>query len=174
MALPESRDKTFVDGADIPPEVLNNIQDSIVAGKHGDQVLILPATAMEPVSGWSYGGAFLNWETTTGNSRLVAEIPLRVGDRIKGVKVHCSDAGGGTGVVSAVLEEKSMAGGSLTVTTKSDSVSSDDSGTLQQVVLTNVVQEAIQADEVWRVSMFATAGSGLRRVHAIEITYDRP
>jgi hypothetical protein len=45
MALPVSRDLTFAPGTQIPSAVLNNIQDMIIGGRHGEYEIYLPPAA---------------------------------------------------------------------------------------------------------------------------------
>jgi hypothetical protein len=96
MALPSSRNRTYAADSPVRSADLNDLQDCIVDGKHGDRTLIFGAAAFNVQT------AVANWATATvpqrdegqwsfaaaAAGRIVAPVILPVGTRIRTVTWH--------------------------------------------------------------------------------------
>lgn len=94
MALPADAGTVFSDGDSLPAAEINTIKDCITGGKHGEVTLLLgPAQAQGADNATATPGfatATYTWKHTGSGTteRVIAPIPLRVGDRIKAIKVY--------------------------------------------------------------------------------------
>jgi hypothetical protein len=93
MALPESRDYTAIDAGPLAHTVINNLQDQIVDGKHGQIELALhPVTAIGG-SASNYSFPSNAWNSVSGSASLHAPINIPVGSRIDEVNIYTEDDG---------------------------------------------------------------------------------
>ena len=89
MALPSSRDITLAQGTQIPSTLLNNLQDMIIGGKTGPEVVAIPGSAGVPAgaspdpvnpSGDIFGS---RWDITVGQfMEITFPVTVAPGDRI--------------------------------------------------------------------------------------------
>ena len=83
MTLADSRNTTYAPADPVRSNDLNELQDAVVQGAHGDRVLDL-----HPISGWPVtpanvalaGNGYLLWSAATV---LWVPVPVHVGDRVK-------------------------------------------------------------------------------------------
>lgn len=123
MPLSGSRNTTYVAGvSQVKSLDLNQIQDCIVQGAHGDKTLLIPAAAFyaegdDPdIEFLTTGAASVGWvSSTTGDYIAEAPIILHAGDRIKSVRVYLKEGNlAGEEIVAKIWESKPTAPASRT------------------------------------------------------------
>lgn len=89
MALPNDRDATISSATQIPSTLLNNIQDMIIGGKHGEVRRLMPASMFyntvtdDADLSFNLGTEGYTWEFTGAGGDLAGALSLNVGERIK-------------------------------------------------------------------------------------------
>src|SRR5688500_14005474 len=194
MPLPISRDETAVPGGRIRSALLNGLQDWIVGLYHGNRLpgtrLVAPSEMMGMPSVWSFvalaaGTAALRGWTANdsgviGDPYLVIPIPLEVGDRVTGVRVHCyGGAGSGSAALIAELWRDTIpASGAGTAFSTPTSFSNDvgigAAEGYQTITLTGITAPAIAAGESWFVSVVPMIVGVNLTVIGAEIDFDHP
>ena len=91
--LPRSRNTTYAPGVDIKSADLNDLQDAVIAGKHGARRLMIPPSTMRPLSGAEYISTH-RWRGVGTASIVNADLPLSLGDHLRGITVHGRTTGG--------------------------------------------------------------------------------
>jgi hypothetical protein len=93
MTLPTSRNTTYAAGSPIKSADLNDLQDAIIDGAHGDQYVIVGAAAFQ--QGGGSGSPTFNgwtWDGDASNSAtMFATVPLLEGDRILEMSYYGTD-----------------------------------------------------------------------------------
>lgn len=87
MSLPDSPNTVYAASSPIKSADLNDIQDCIVDGKHGQKYLAIPAAAARWDSGWSFAGNG-NRIISSGSAVAYFPIPACVGDEIGDLVVY--------------------------------------------------------------------------------------
>jgi hypothetical protein len=94
MVLPDSRDYTATQGGPIRPETFNRLQDQIIALK-GLTTMVLAPMAGVPASGATGTIQVNKWSWGSGGAgatgQLYLPLPVRVGDRLRGVAMRISN-----------------------------------------------------------------------------------
>lgn len=93
MSLPTSRSTTYAASSQVKSADLNAIQDSIIAGGHGDQSLITPWEYRQMGSGvasnvFAFDEGIGAFATPGANTSLISFSRLRVGDRLKSASFY--------------------------------------------------------------------------------------
>jgi hypothetical protein len=187
MALPTSRERTYIDGAtQIPAADMNSIQDWIIDmyagahGKHGDRIISVPASGMEGADlslGWATkvtATHAMDWEHTDNvNASFVScPIPLTHGDRIKGAKVFVSQSTATAGLLTVTLYRQDLTSPG-TLVAKSDAVATPATSGNLTIVLTGVVVEELAPSFAYFLKIAAAASASVKKIFGAEITYDR-
>jgi hypothetical protein len=176
MALPFSRNTTYTAGDPILSADLNAIQDCIVAGKHGDLVLLLSAAAgMAPsaANAWDFTGAGAEpfWATPGATLQHVTfPIVLPVGKRIKSFSVYLIDTAGAHTITAALVRHDPAAG---TVTPVASATSSGAGG--RQTITASSLTETLIAARLYHLDVYnndATATS--HTILGAAVTFDHP
>jgi hypothetical protein len=112
--LPSSRNRDYDTGVPVHPGDLNDLQDAVVDGKHGELELVLPGL-------WkSNGSTTLTYFTgpirteVTSNGAVFLEIPTIVGQRITSVQFSMR-GDGAADVVAAEVWKTTAAGASASI-----------------------------------------------------------
>jgi len=176
MSLPTSRNRTYAATSPIRSADLNDMQDCIVAYKHGSLQLPLSAAAFQPnaLANGDYAAgtvpllttATTRWlfthTTTSGQRGLGASVPLPAGTRITSVKFLYT-RGGGTLVFEVF---KALAGVASSLGSASDNSSSG-----VTTITISGINYTIETDATVTV-MFA-GGSTSDAFGGAIVTYDR-
>jgi len=91
MALPISRNETYGVNSPVKSADLNDIQDNIIAGKHGAIDVMLHPTPSEVISG-SATRNINHWLYSSGTVVIGHPIDLPVGTRVDAIKVYCEQS----------------------------------------------------------------------------------
>ena len=111
MALPTSRNRTYTTDTPVDPNDLNDIQDAMIGGWHGEKTIHLaPATGMinnsvAEGSLWKFitnGGGYYGSGGGGTDEGICFPLPLSEGDRLKSVKVFLRDTTAGHEVDSNI------------------------------------------------------------------------
>ncbi len=180
MALPLTRNTTYADGSPALAPDLNDIQDCIITGKHGDRVLIVPACAFQihaPAANIAAGTIpscdGKQWEFATVSGLLggiSAPLGLPVGKRIKSVDWVLNKASDATAMVLR-LRKHVLGGGSVSTTNLVTNTDVSSAATY----ITNAmaaINHTIAAAEAMDLHVLGATGPFLFS-HAI-VTYDQP
>ena len=115
--LPVSRTETCVPGAPVNPNLMNEIQDNIVAGLHASRPLVLSASQGNASTGWSFGaagiGALPSATCTVAGTVLPVHFPLREGEQVDSVTFRAY----GNGTTSTLIARVKVCDGSDVTTT---------------------------------------------------------
>lgn len=87
MSLPSSRNTSYSASSPIKSADLNDVQDCIVAGKHGIKYLSIPAALARWDSGWAFAGSG-NRVESSGSASLYLPVPAFVGDTLGDLVVY--------------------------------------------------------------------------------------
>lgn len=118
MALPLTRNRTYGNGTKVHPSDINDLQDCIIAGKHGEISLVLPPAAFAPmpVANASHGGGAGFW-SVTGVVWFNAWLPVPPGSVI--TEIVWGFNRGGAGSIILELWKKNPTTAALTLVTTS-------------------------------------------------------
>ncbi len=108
MGLPDSRNRTYDSSSRVVPADLDDIMDCIIAGKHGDLVLTIPAcaiTLLDANSGFHVDGYVIS----TGAAAWAVPLPLFTGTTIKSV-VYARYGNSSADIVSGEVYKMTAAG----------------------------------------------------------------
>lgn len=108
MALPLTRNRTYDPTTKVNPADLNDLQDSVIGGKHGDLVLAIPASAIvrfDAASDFHVDG----YVVSTGAAAWAVPLPLFTGHTIKGV-TFARYGNGAADIVSGEVYKMTAAG----------------------------------------------------------------
>lgn len=177
MGLPADAGTVFSDGDPLPANEINTIKDCIAAGSHGERKLLIPASAAVPIEGSSatYSGGTQMWVGASG-SAVHVPIPLRVGDRLKSVKVYGQEGSSGTEHYDVSLFEAD-ATTSATTTRIAIKKESGTTGAMTSVELSSAdagstpLPYTLLAAKAYFLEIAIPANTGLK---SVEITYDCP
>ncbi len=106
--LPETRDETATSASPASSNLINRIQDCIIAGKVGASELTLhamngllwdPDATAVPQPQWNKVGQYI--EANQARAAMSMALPLRVGDRIKKVSIMISGAAPNTADITS-------------------------------------------------------------------------
>lgn len=168
MALPGSRDLTLIDGVSfIPSSVINNLQDCVVGGKHGNKVLNLPANSALVLSGTVTRAEGML--TVTVSAELHWLLPLHQGDRIKQIAVLSS--GNGVADITTLAVRKCSAAGAVSTLAPGGSSPANMPAPPPTMYTLDVDDYVIGAGETLWVRADPTANAVL---YGCFVTYDRP
>ena len=188
MALPQTREDTAVDGANVKPSTINAIQDAIIAnhnGVHTDRTLYIPASVAQPTFIDSNPAhffsvdeisAFGSWVSNNNVGRRVDfPILLPAGERIKSITVFLFEDD--TDMIECEFWEFDPSNG--TKTQKGGDKNSGTTDTYATVGWTDADADfplAMAADKqyVVMVSLPSTMSIGDARVMGISVVYDHP
>ena len=168
MTLPLSRNTTYASGDPIHGNDLNMIQDAIIAGQIGASEL-----SLHPFSGEA---DFANWNTSDGAYIVSAAaasfnigIPLKVGDRIKSIKVKVYGEAPNTADITAVTLYK------LTSAMAQSSLVSGSSANVTAAWQTVTIDPAdyVLLTEESLILTIAVNAAGIR-LGTISVFYDHP
>lgn len=87
MSLPLSRNTSYAASSPVKSADLNDMQDCVIGGKHGQKYLAIPAAAARWDSGWSFAGNG-NRIISSGAAIVYFPIPACVGDEIGDLVVY--------------------------------------------------------------------------------------
>lgn len=172
MTLPESRNTTYAQGVQIKSADLNDIQDQIIGGKHGDKVLMLPGCAFVPASGGNppvaLDGILIGNAGGTGQGN--APLPLHVGDRIKSIVVYVyEDAAAAFTATYYAIDVTTQSGSTL----DSGTDASGGAGTTTDTCDITGINYTLTATGAAYIKIAIPTGAANHVVGAA-ITYDRP
>lgn len=92
MALPASRNTTYAVGSQVEADDLNDLQDCIIQGAHGDRSFsFAPGPTTDPTTTWTNEGTLITSTSTTGTNVYIPR--LQAGDRIKSVAIEVKGDG---------------------------------------------------------------------------------
>ncbi len=166
--LPGSRNTTY--GADSPVKSadLNDIQDCLIGGKHGDKVLhINPAWGRGTADTIDSGGVVT---MQNAGSAWSVSLPLLVGDRVKSVTVRMF----GDGAQDTTLRLKKYTDG---VGADLETLAINNTPAAWTDFTMNVdPDEALAVTDLMNLFWDATSGGGAPglKIGLIKVTYDRP
>lgn len=86
MTLPASRNQTYVDSTPVHPGDMNDIQDCIIAGKHGPRPQVIHPVIISPGS-WAADVGNLVTMLSSGATPGTFALPAQEGDRILGCRL---------------------------------------------------------------------------------------
>ena len=116
MSLPISRNTTYANGVPVEAADLNDLQDAIIGGKHGEKVLHIPAAAMAPYYTADLVFKADNWESTgAGPESAYIPITLSEGDRILSIRIFVYAVGTEANSILYSAEVDLVAGSSSAV-----------------------------------------------------------
>lgn len=185
MALPSSRNRTYVASDPVRSQDLNDMQDCIIGKKHGTRTMILPAASGIPVdasavlAGWNFvrsvGGSANYWNSPASGESVIFPIPLDIGCRILAVRARIQDTTG-SHTVSMKLHKNVISGSDLN--TGSSQVgatqTSAGNGNVQTLTLSGLT-ETIATLVNYCVHLVSDDGTTTtHKVAAVEIDYDTP
>lgn len=95
--LPNSRNKTYVDGDPVDPGILNDIQDSIVGGKRGEWPGRVTVTPYYQVA-WTLpiGGSSPYCQSSNATNQAWFALGIDGGDQLRGLRFDAFGNSGGT------------------------------------------------------------------------------
>ena len=172
MALPSSRDFDAVDAGPLPAATVNNLQDAVVGGKHGEKTLLLAGSMLSDGSGanpidWVDGIVLGH---TSGTSIANAPIPLCAGDRIKTIKVYIDDGASSAFTVTYYVLDLTSSAGTPVLDSDSDTSSG---GGGQEVVELDGINYTLTATGAAYVKINIPTGNN-NRIKGVTVLYDRP
>lgn len=150
--------------------------------RHGDSSISIPATQAVPINTYTTKAAagagpdyvlFWTHSDAVNVDYLNFPIPLQIGDRIKGAKVHCRVTSATAGIISAELLELDVTSGTGTVTSKSNDVANTNSTNCQAITLTGVTNTTIATGKYYVVRVTLSASATVKQIFGCEVTYDR-
>lgn len=147
MAWPEDRLTTYAPGAQIKSADLNEIQDAIIGGKHGEVPLNAGVAGLGVYSGtatWNSSGHAL------GTFSAFIDLPTPEGAIITWVRVWLKDSVGTT--ITWQVQRIRMTTDPIGSSTKSDAMVSDASGDVQEMLATALVLESRAAGDRYRIN----------------------
>jgi hypothetical protein len=166
MALPTSRNRNYADGVVVEPSDLDDFQDAIIGGKHGQIRYVIPA-----IVGHSQNGAFSDlpqWGLGAGDDLVIA-VPVIVGMRLYDLNVQSAIVSTDTDVVAFQLFNRGVSVGSPANTTTGDLDPHSDAADLGSVPI------AITVNHNLGVVLSADGGnSGNVNIFAIDFLVDKP
>lgn len=168
MALPLSRSTTYANGTPVEAADLNDLQDAIVAGEHGEKVLALPgilaiSEAGSPTSDW-YG-----WTFGATSQGVALPIAVHSGDRLTSASVWVNEGSGNP--LTASLWRVSTTGS----TTFIASASSGGGGGNEEIVIDPGPYTALVNQQIVLRIAGSTTSIGTGQIFRFaELTYDRP
>ena len=167
MALPLTRNTNYVASSPIKSVDLNDIQDCIIEGGHGDKVLQLSPHGMmfsDVAPGLSVvGGPGIIVSTGAGDAGTV---PLHVGDRIKDVSFQ-RFGDGGADITNVIVTLRNNA--TITVLGSSGAISPGAAWVTTPIAVTDTV--LVAGDSIFVEFVFAGAGA---KIATTSVTYDHP
>lgn len=179
MTLPASRNRTYAPNSPVRSADLNDIQDNIVGGKHGDKILTIAATAGEVAT--AAGGA---WNLAAGfgvvghawvspslaNLSVSFSLPLHIGDRIKSVRALVKDTAGGHTLDMQLVKSTST----FTQTQIGTTQTSAGDGSDQTLSVSGLTATIASGNFYYVVVGNNDTTVTTHRIYGVEVTYDRP
>jgi len=162
MSLPSSRNTTYVAADPVLSNDLNAIQDTIIAGKHGDmEIAIAGGAATAATALISSAGV---WQFTGAGEVVIIPINLPVGKRIKLINHRFNRAGSG----SMTMRFMSVAvGASTNINTVSDAATTGWQA-VNSAVLATVLATGV------RYILEVSGNNAVNRYSHAVITFDHP
>ena len=162
--LPLKRNTNYTQGAEIKSADLNDIQDMIIAGKHGEIPLQLNSSNAAIVSGGMrpHGDGYL-----VDQGLATYHIPTLLGTRVKSVRVFCKDSPGAR--VRAQLAELDVTSGGILF--RSGPMISNATGANQSFLLPNLTAPPTAVGRRLHVRVVAEANS--QRIYGVTVFVER-
>lgn len=168
--LPLSRNETATTDGPVLSETINDIQDCIIAGAHGERVLTISPYAgfVSDVAGNFTVIGDTGYIESTGALRLLVPIPVAIGERIKSAKF--ARYGNGSADFLGVNIQRFNAG---TLDTLGASGAVDDTPAAWNTTTITVASPvaAVTGDSFHLEFIFSATGL---RLGSIEVTLDQP
>lgn len=195
MSLPTSRDETAVNGAPVSANLINSMQDQIIANNNNltgaaafnavfngtvsastykvtaQQELVIAGPAFQPGGGaWSTSAPNYNqsvWAfSTPPNDAIIADVGLPVGVRILGITWHFNKASNAS-PMSMVLQSRNG-----NTNTARDTLSDSSSGASQISVARTGINYTIATGDGMR--LVVTVGATVHTFSHAQVFWDRP
>ena len=183
MALPTSRNTSYVASDPVKSADLNAVQDCIIAAKHGDVILQIGASSGQsdsvPTTAtdyWRYypslSGAVPNcWLQVAAGGSVAFGIGLKIGDRIKSVRGFIRDTTGSHTITMGLTDNSSSADDATQVGSTQTSAGN---GTAQTLAITGLTT-TIVTGHFYSVIFSNTDATGTTHaIYGVEVTYDHP
>lgn len=170
--LPASRNTTYTTDSPVLSEDLNDIQDAIIAGAHGDRVLTLSAYAAfvsDAAPGWTAAGGPGFITSTAGTNIIYVPIPLAIGARIKSVKVARYGDGAADFANMIIQRYAAIGAGTLTGLGSSGVVTNPAASWADTTITVASPTAAVDGDSFF---LEIVANAANLRVGSIRVTYD--
>lgn len=168
MSLPLSRNTNYAPTSPILSNDLNAIQDCIIGGKVGNQILSISGAAFAASTGGPSWSATLGLAASPVNA--VAAIPLGVGCRITAVRVFVKDNAVGPTKMQATLSNSDHLGGGGVI---ASSALSAGTGANQTLTITPVAFTML-AGIFYFVGIVTPTGAAVENIYGAEVDFFRP
>lgn len=174
MALPESVNTTYATGTKIKSADLNDIQTSIVGGKHGTKVKYIDASRGVPGSVGSANfvqGSGGGWEHASGTPAIYFDLGLHEGARIDALEVFGFESA--SDEYDVKIFERDLTDGSLTQVSTTKSSGTTNAWTSQEYTSSDTdIPKTLGADKSYVVEVTLT-GANVKAA-GVKVTYVQP
>lgn len=168
--LPTSRNETATPDGPVLSETMNDLQDSVIAGGHGDRVVCLsPYTGyVSDVSPGITTGGGPGVLISTGAAIVYVPLPSDIGSRIKAVKFW--RFGDGAADITNVIITRFNAG-TVTAIASSGAINNTPASWNTTTITVGSPIAAVDGDSYFLEMVIAAANI---KIGTIEVTLDRP